>query len=314
METRANYVMVGSFVLVVLAGAFVAILWLAHTQFNQQFVDYDIYFTGSVTGLSVGAPVNLNGVNIGRVTEIRLDPANPDQVRVTIEADAQAPIKSDSVASLELTGITGIYYIEISGGTRDAPPLTKQEGQRYAVIAAKPSRFASLVASAPEVLNKVIEVADRLSQILDEKNRQAIAQTLANVEQVSEVAVRDADKVDAILDDTKATVSDFRRTTVPALNDSLAEVQKTLGSANAIFSDLSTTAKALNTATGHLDALIQENRPGLKDFSPGGLNDLHALITDTRTLVAGLTRVVAEIERDPTRFLFGEKREGYKPR
>ena len=314
METRANYVMVGSFVLVVLAGAFVAILWLAHTQFNQQFVDYDIYFTGSVTGLSVGAPVNLNGVNIGRVTEIRLDPANPDQVRVTIEADAQAPIKSDSVASLELTGITGIYYIEISGGTRDAPPLTKQEGQRYAVIAAKPSRFASLVASAPEVLNKVIEVADRLSQILDEKNRQAIAQTLANVEQVSEVAVRDADKVDAILDDTKATVSDFRRTTVPALNDSLAEVQKTLGSANAIFSDLSTTAKALNTATGHLDALIQENRPGLKDFSQGGLNDLHALITDTRTLVAGLTRVVAEIERDPTRFLFGEKREGYKPR
>jgi phospholipid/cholesterol/gamma-HCH transport system substrate-binding protein len=314
METRANYVMVGSFVLVVLAGVFVAILWLAHTQFNQQFVNYDIYFTGSVTGLSVGAPVNLNGVNIGRVTEIRLDPANPDQVRVTIEADAQAPIKSDSVASLELTGITGIYYIEISGGTRDAPPLTKEEGQRYAVIAAKPSRFASLVASAPEVMNKVIEVADRLAQILDEKNRQAIAQTLANIERVSEVAANDADKVDAILDDTRATVSDFRKTTMPALNNSLAEVQKTLGSANAIVIDLATTAKALNTATGHLDSLIQENRPGLKDFSQGGLNDLHALITDTRTLIAGLTRVVAEIERDPTRFLFGEKREGYRPK
>ena len=168
METRANYVMVGSFVLVILAGIFVAILWLAHAQFNQKFVNYDIYFTGSVTGLSVGAPVNLNGVAIGKVIEIRLDPVNPDQVRVTIEADAQAPIKSDSVASLELTGITGIYYIEISGGTRDAPPLTREEGQRYPVIAAKPSRFASLVASAPEVMNRVIEVADRLSQILDD--------------------------------------------------------------------------------------------------------------------------------------------------
>jgi phospholipid/cholesterol/gamma-HCH transport system substrate-binding protein len=314
METRANYVMVGSFVLVVLAGIFVAILWLAHAQFNQQFVNYDIYFTGSVTGLSVGAPVNLNGVSIGRVTEIRLDPANPDQVRVTVETDAQAPIKSDSVASLELTGITGIYYIEISGGTREAPPITREEGQRYPVIAAKPSRFASLVASAPEVMNRVIEVADRLSRILDDKNRLAIAQTLANVQQISVVAVRDADKVDAIIDDTKATVSDFRRTTMPAVNSSLADLQKALVSANTIISDLTVTSKVLNTATGHLDALIQENRPGLRDFSQGGLNDLHALISDTRVLVAGLTRVAAEIERDPTRFLFGEKREGYKPK
>ncbi|HXP75698.1 MAG TPA: MlaD family protein [Stellaceae bacterium] len=314
METRANYVMVGSFVLVILAGIFVAILWLAHAQFNQQFVNYDIFFTGSVTGLSVGAPVNLNGVAIGRVTEIRLDPVNPDQVRVTIEADAQAPIKSDSVASLELTGITGIYYIEISGGTREAPPITREEGQRYPVIAAKPSRFASLVASAPEVMNRVIEVADRLSQILDDKNRQAIAQTLANVEQISEIASRDADKVDAIIDDTKATVGDFRKTTMPLVNGSLTDLQKALVSANAIVNDLSVTAKGLNVASGHLDALIQENRPGLRDFSQGGLNDLHALISDARVLVAGLTRVVAEIERDPTRFLFGEKREGYKPK
>lgn len=313
METRANYVMVGSFVLVVLAGVFVAILWLAHTQFNQQFVNYDIYFTGSVTGLSVGAPVNLNGVQVGRVTKISLDPVNPDQVRVTIEADAEAPIKQDSVASLELTGITGIYYIEISGGTREAPPLTRQEGQQNPVIASKPSQFASLFASAPEVMNSVIQVADRLSQLLDDKNRSAIAQTLANVEQISEKALRDSDKVSSIIDDVKATTGDFRKTTMPALNSSLAEVQRTLVSANAIIVDLTTTAKALNTATGHLDALIQENRPGIKDFSQGGLNDLHALISDARVLIAGMTRVVADLERDPTRFLFGEKRQGYKP-
>lgn len=314
METRANYVMVGSFVLVVLAGIFVAILWLAHAQFNQQFVNYDIYFTGSVTGLAVGAPVNLNGVQVGRVTKISLDPVNPDQVRVTIETDAQAPIKSDSVASMELTGITGIYYIEISGGTREAPPLTRQEGQANPVIPAKPSRFASLVASAPEVMNRIIEVADRLSLVLDEKNRANIAQTLANVEQVSEIASRDAVKIDAIVDDVKATTGDFRKTTLPALNTSLFEVQKTLASANTVVNDLGPTAKQLNAATGHLDALIQENRPGIRDFTQGGFNDLRALISDARVLIAGLTRVVAEIERDPTRFLFGEKREGYRPR
>src|SRR5260370_112389 len=204
-------------------------------------------------------------IKIGSATEIRLDHNKHDQVRVTVEVDAQAPIKSDSVASLELTGITGIYYIEISGGTRDAPPLTKQEGQRYPVIAAKPSRFASLVASAPEVLNRVIEVADRLSQILDEKNRQAIAQTLANLQRVSEVAGHDLDKVDALLDDARATVADFRRTTMPLVNGSLTDLQKALVSANTIINDLAVTTKGLNIATSHLDALIQENRPRLKD-------------------------------------------------
>jgi phospholipid/cholesterol/gamma-HCH transport system substrate-binding protein len=170
---------------------------------------YDVFFTSSVTGLSVGAPVNLNGVAIGRVTEIRLDPVNPDQVRVTVEVDATSPIKSDSVASLELTGITGIYYVEVTGGNREAPPITRQEGQRYPII-----------------------------------------------------------------------------------------------------TDLGGTIKGLNVATGHIDALIQDSRPGLKDFTQSGLNGLHALISDKRVLVAGLTRVAAELERDPTRFLFGERREG----
>ncbi len=182
------------------------------------------------------------------------------------------------------------------------------------MIAAKPSRFASLVASAPELMNRAIEVADRVSQVLDEKNRLAIAQTLANIEQVSEIAVRDADKVDAIVDDTKATVKDFRATTMPLVNGSLTELQKALNSANVIIGDLAVTAKGLNTVSGHIDALIQENRPGIRDFMQGGLNDLHALISDARVLVAGMIRVVGEIERDPTRFLFGEKREGYRPR
>jgi phospholipid/cholesterol/gamma-HCH transport system substrate-binding protein len=314
METRANYVMVGSFVLVILVGIFVAILWLAHAQFNQRFTYYDVFFTGSVTGLSVAAPVNLNGVAIGRVTEIRLDPVNPDQVRVTVEVDATAPIKSDSVASLELTGITGIYYIEVTGGSREAPAITREEGQRYPVIAARPSRFASLVASAPEVMNRVIEVADRLAAILDDNNRLAIANTLANVEQITSAVARDTDKLDTIIDDTKATVGEFRKTTMPAVNDSLVELKRTLQSATTIISDLGGTIKGLNVATGHIDALIQDSRPGLKDFTQSGLNDLHALISDTRMLVAGLTRVAAELERDPTRFLFGERREGYKPK
>jgi len=312
METRANYVLVGTFVLAVLVGMFVAILWLAHTQFNRQFANYDIFFSGSVTGLSVGASVNYNGVAIGKVTEIKLDPSNPDQVRVTVELDSSAPIKSDSVASLELTGITGVYYVEVSGGTREAPPILKQEGQRYPVIASRPSRLQSLVASVPDVLSRAIDIEDRMAKLLSDRNLNAISNTLENLEQISGDLAQ-SKKIDAVADAAVATLQSIQ-TTMTAANETLAEVKRATATAETTIGDADATFKAVNTTVGHVDAVVQETRPGVRDFSQRGLTDLIQLIADARVLIASLTRVSEQIERDPTRFFFGERREGYKPR
>lgn len=313
METRANYVLVGTFVLAVLVGIFASILWLAHAQFNRQFAYYDIYFSGSVTGLSVGASVNYNGVAIGKVTEIRLDPVNPDQVRVTVELDATAPIKSDSVASLELTGITGVYYIEVSGGTLEAPPIVRQEGQRYAVIASRPSRLQSFVASVPDVLSRVIEIEDRLSRLLDDRNLASISNTLKNLETISGEVAAKSDRIGTVIDDTDTTLKQLQETMAKA-NDAIDEIKKTASVTTGTVADAAGTIKQLNTTLGHVDSMVQEVRPGVRDFSQSGLNELHQLISDARVLVASLTRVSEQIERDPTRFFFGERREGYKPR
>lgn len=313
METRANYVLVGTFVLAVLAGIFVSILWLGHAQFNRQFAYYDIYFSGSVTGLSVGASVNYNGVAIGKVTEIRLDPTNPDQVRVTVELDATAPIKSDSVASLELTGITGVYYVEVSGGTREAPPIVRQEGQRYPVIASRPSRLQSFVASVPDVLNRVLEIEDRLSRLLNDRNLASISATLKNLETISGGLAGKSDRIGTVVEDADVTLKQLQVTLATA-NDALAEIKKTAATANGTAGDATIAIRELNTTLGHVDAMVQEIRPGVRDFSHGGLNELYQLILDARGLVASLTRVSEQLERDPARFLFGERREGYKPR
>lgn len=313
METRANYVLVGTFVLAVMVGIFVSILWLAHAQFNRQFAYYDIFFSGSVTGLSVGAPVNYNGVSIGKVTEIRLDPSNPDQVRVTVELDATAPIKSDSVASLELTGITGVYYVEVSGGTREAPPIVRQEGQRYAVIASRPSRLQSFVASVPDVLSRVIDIEDRVSKLLDDRNLASISNTLKNLEKVSGEIAGKSDRIGATIEDADTTLKQIQVTMTTA-NEALVEIKKTAAVAGGTVGDATVTIKQLNTTLGHVDSMVQEIRPGVRDFSQSGLNELHQLISDARVLVASLTRVSEQIERDPTRFFFGERREGYKPR
>src|SRR5690348_7156253 len=164
METRANYVAVGAFVLLLLAGAVVALLWLARGQFNREATYYDIYFSGSVTGLAQGSVVRYNGIQVGRVVEIRIDPQNTSQVRATIEIDQAATIiKSDVVASLEVQGLTGAAFIEITGGSQNASPLQRREGERYPVIVSRPSGLQQVVMNAPEALARLIDVADRLS-------------------------------------------------------------------------------------------------------------------------------------------------------
>lgn len=313
METRANYVVVGTFVLVVLLGVFVSILWLARVEFTRTFAYYDIYFSGSVTGLNEGAPVRYSGVQIGRVIDIRLDPQNPEQVRVTLEVDASTEIKSDAVASLEIQGITGVAYVEISGGSREAPSLTRLEGQRFPVVASRPSQLQSVVSSAPEVLNRVIIVADRLAELLDDRNRAALAATLDNMQQLTAVGVDDAKKLATVIDDSDLAVRQFR-STMNSANDTVVELRKTLVLANGAATDLSTALKQFDVTAQHLDGLVQDNRPALRDFTQGGLNQLNQLISDTRVLVAGLTRIANEVERDPARFIFGDRREGYKPK
>src|SRR5471030_544040 len=121
METRAHYVIVGSFVIAVLIGVFIAVIWLVGGQFQREGAIYDIYFRGSVSGLGEGAVVRYKGVPIGRVLGIRLDPENVERIRVRVEIDSRTSIKEDAVAELEAQGITGLAFVQITGGSNASP-------------------------------------------------------------------------------------------------------------------------------------------------------------------------------------------------
>ena len=151
METRANYVAVGAFVLIMLAGVFVSAIWLLRIQFRAEYAYFETHFEGPVTGLGKGAAARLNGIDIGRVEEIEFDPDDPKQVIVILEVRAGLTIHSDAVTSLETQGLTGVSYVEISGGTKGAPALVVKEGQRYPIITSKPSSFQAVINNAPEV-------------------------------------------------------------------------------------------------------------------------------------------------------------------
>ena len=129
METRANYFLVGLFVLALVAGTFVLLMWLGRSGLQDDRVLYYIYARGSVTGLQNGAPVQYRGVPVGTVTDIAIDADNVELIQVTVAIKAGTPIKTDTVAQLQLQGITGLSFVQLSGGTREAPMLEPPPGK-----------------------------------------------------------------------------------------------------------------------------------------------------------------------------------------
>ena len=141
METRANHLLIGGFVIATVVAFLGFVVWMAKIEIDQEFERYDIYFEGSVSGLSVAGEVRYKGVPVGSVQEIVIDPKVPNRVRVTIKVGASTPIKEDTVAQLELQGITGVSYVQLTGGSPTSPALKIQSGQRFPVIVSKPSQF-----------------------------------------------------------------------------------------------------------------------------------------------------------------------------
>ncbi len=320
METRANYVLVGAFVIVVLLGAFVSVLWLVGGQFQREGATYDIYFRGSVSGLNEGAVVRYKGVAIGRVLSIRLDPENVERIRVRVEIDSNTPIKEDAVAELEAQGITGLAFVQITGGSNASPDVQKREDKRYPIIASKPSRLEEVFISAPELLKRATLVADRLLLVLSDANLAAITESLSRVDALAGTLAGSSEQIDGIMADTAAAITEVRGAAT-ATKSLLGEFDRSLNAQDGIadrsaraLQEFNLAAKNLTQLTAHLDGVIQENRGAIRDFTQNGFGQVHQLLVDSRALIVELTRVADQLERDPARFLFGDRREGYRPR
>jgi len=301
METRAHHVLVGSFVLGILLCVAVATVWLAQIQFSREFAIYRIYFEGSVYGLIDGAPVRYNGIQVGQVTDLRIDPQHVEKVQVQIRINPETPIKEDAVASLELQGITGLVYVEISGAKTESPPLLAKGGGRYPIIPSRRSGLENLVRSAPELLARGLVVTDRLAELLNDKNRQAIADTLENLRAAS----AGAEGLGPLVKDADATLAELNRA-VTGKDGVTAKLGRTLD-------DVDTLTRKLADAAETLDTAVHQSASGMREFGQRGLPDLVRLIEDTRGLVTRMTQLATELERDPSRFLFGDRHQGYKP-
>ncbi len=317
METRASYILVGSFVLSLIAGLLVFTVWIAKVQLEESRQPYRIYFTGSVTGLQQGSPVRYRGVPVGTVGDIRLDPDNVTRVRVTIQVQDGTPIMADSIASLELQGITGGAYVQITGGTVAAERLKATDPDGILVIPSRPSSLTAVVDTAPQLVNRALEVITRLGELVNGDNQKAIGEILGNVRDITADLARATAGLEATVGQARTTLKGFEPTG--------PQLDRTLVQAQGLITALQTTTKqvggdsrdliqALKKTSTELAALLAENREPVRDFAATGLYDLSLLISQLRDLSGQLSRVVTRIENDPSNFLFGGTRQGVEVR
>jgi phospholipid/cholesterol/gamma-HCH transport system substrate-binding protein len=289
METKANYVAVGAFVVACVVGLVVTILWLAGTQYSQEYAYYQTFFKGPVTGLGKGTVTRYNGIEVGRVTDLAFDPNDPQSVVVTLQVQPGLNIREDSVASIESQGLTGATYVEISGGTKTSPVLTAKPDQKYPVIRAKQSTLQQLEQSAPEVIAKLNVAAGRLNDLLNDDNRRALGHVLANLDQTTSTLAKHSADIDAMLRNANQASAQLR--------DASQDLKPTIA-------DADTTMKKYGKVADDADAFINGD----------GLAQLADLLGETRRLVASLTKFSEQLNRDPSKILFGDRRKGYEPK
>lgn len=313
MDPRANYVAVGAFVLIVLAGIFVAGLWLARVQFQTAYNHYETDVPGPVTGLGVGALVRLNGIEVGRVTRIEQDPRDPELVRVIMDVHNTVEIRADSVASLETLGLTGVDYVEISGGTLNSQRLVATPGQEYPIIASRESSLQRVFNNAPELLARLLVITDRISSMLDEKNRQAIADTLANVRDTTAAFKGHTGDIDQLITDGSKVMHNLVAASA-SLQDMASKLDRTSDKADRLVAAANDAIHEATKLATDLDSIVLVAKPGVRELTTNDVDQISALLADARRLIISLDRVSAQLERDPSGFLFGERRAGYTPK
>jgi phospholipid/cholesterol/gamma-HCH transport system substrate-binding protein len=321
MEIRASYLLVGAAVLILIAGLAAFSVWLVKADVDRQVARYEIAFEGAVSGLREGSQVLYRGIPVGQVAAIRIDPANVENVLVTVEIERGTPITADTVATLEMQGITGLAYVQLRGGTQASARLDP-DAEPPPRIPSRRSALERVFESTPELLGRALALADRLTRLLEDDNLAAVSGTLHNLETFTGTLAQRSEQVDAMLvgagDAARqvAAVSAELRALVGELRGLTSDVDQQVdvvgGDLTATLGELRRAAATLGGAADQLDGLVGDLHQPLDDFASTGLYDFTQLIGETRQLIAALSRITKEFERDPAGFLIGRGNRGFE--
>ena len=313
METRSNYVMVGAVTVALLAGTLLFIVWLAGLSGTEKKC-YDIYFAQGVGGLNKGSNVSFSGVPVGQVSKISLLPNRPEFVWVRIEVDDQTPVLQGTSAQIHGVGFTGVSEIQLTGAERGKPPIQQVGPQGCPVIPSSSGGISALLNSAPELIDRIQKLTERLTELLSDKNQNSISDILENIDVTTQQL----------------------RAHAPELGDTIAQIR--LASQNAAVAAKNVAALADNTnrlvnedgkpamenlnkaivsarqAADNLNAMITDARPGVQNFTKSTLPEANKLVHDLRSLSNSLEQLTNRVNQQGIGGTLGpEKLPDYKP-
>jgi len=296
MERDANYALVGVVSLAIFVAGVAFVVWLAGFSFNRQYDLYDIIFIGPVRGLSEGGEVHFNGIKVGEVSDISLDPKDPNRVIARARLREGVPVRTDSFATLEPQGITGVNYVQITAGTPTKPLLmsTVEPGEVPAIRSQK-SALSDLLEGGGTVLQRTVQALDQINKLLTDENVRSVSATMHNVEEVTaELRARKA-----LLADLQRTIQDLDRTalSIKQLADSSnnlvnSDGRRTLASLAAAADELKTTAQ---TTTG----MVKKLEGPTSDFATNGLPQLSSAVVSLQRSADSLNALVEDVRQDP---------------
>jgi phospholipid/cholesterol/gamma-HCH transport system substrate-binding protein len=307
-----NYALVGLFV-VLLGSAFGAtVVWLSATRVDKVYDTYVAYFSESVSGLNVKAPVKYRGVDVGRVNEIALDRDDPERVRLILDIERGAPIKVDTVAVLATQGITGLAYVDLTGGSRGAAPLTAESGRLLPEIQTAPSflmridtAVSGLLAQLAQATSDLSSVAERFGALLARDNMDAVSGILRNLEVVSGVLAQRTNELGGAIGDGRVALGNLAQAS--------AGVPELVNRLNRGATALEQTVVAMGRTSSGVDQVLGETRRELARASGETMTQLSALLIELQQLTRTLQRLGSDLERDPQSLLFGRGRRAPGP-
>ena len=300
METKVNFALVGIFVLVFGTALIGGVLWLSSGKYYaQSYATYRTYMSESVAGLNLNAPVKYRGVDVGLVRSIALNPANMEEVQLTLAISRGTPVKEDTIAILQTQGLTGIAYVELTAGRKDSPPLTARAGEEYPVIRSGPSLLTRLDTAVTALMANLTRATDNFNALLDESNRREIASTLHDLATVSRTLAARSPAIDKGLADAARTMENAAKFT----DDLPRLVQRIERSADR----LDNMADAVARAGGDASQTLDSTRTDLQQFTSEGLPEVRELVAELRELTSTLRRVGGDVERNPSTLVWGRQ-------
>jgi phospholipid/cholesterol/gamma-HCH transport system substrate-binding protein len=294
MEREANFALVGIISVVLLIGGIIAVIWFAQFQFNQQFDNYRINFRGPVSGLSRGGEVQFNGIKVGEITRIALDPRDPNRVMTDIQIEHGTPVRVDSTAQTAALGITGVKYVQISPGTVQRPLLREASRDRPPVIPASQGRLAAVVENASQMLEDGAEAITRVNRLLSDGN-------IANIS-------RTFDDVAAVSGELRARRQMFANieSTFARLDGAAAEMQATarmvrggIGGRDGVLAQITASAAELQRTVAETRTLIGRVNGSVDDVSNSTIPELNASLVAVQRAADSLGALASDIRRDP---------------